>query len=237
MKEQEYIKEQKRARSLLNQLKGERGKPHVDWQGKASDEIVEKLNEGDIFSRWQIESEDSMCLREDIDDLTDAPECQRTGCYNNIKGKCVALEDNDFGHRGCPFFVPSEQVREEQKLCLRRLLDEGREDLIERYGDQLAELGIVDLGDFGLEQMFSGLFTIEQELSKKAEAAKERRRQIDPDADDYDGSDDPDYSEDSANSSDPVDYDAIWARGEDDDPFGTPDGSAKPELSSYYSRR
>lgn len=237
IEEQKRIEEQKSARTLLNQLNDGRGKSYGDRQGEEADEIFQELNAGDIFSRWQVESDDSMGLRDDIDDLADAPECKRTECYNCMKGKCVALEDNDFGHRECPFFVPSEQVREKQKLCLRRLLDEGREDLIEQYGDQLAALGIVDLGDVGLEQMFSGLLTIEQELSKKAEAAKERRKQVDPDAEDYDYFDDAENSGDSSGPILPVDYDAIWAWEEAVDPFGAPVGSAKPKPTNYFSRR
>ena len=201
MKEQRRIEEAKGMRVLLNVLHGERRKPYTDLHGMPTEEAIEKINEGDIFSRWQTEQEDSLHLREDVEDLTDAPECHRTECYNSVEGKCIALGDNDFGRRECPFFVTFGQARESQKKCLKRLLDEGREDLIERYGDQLVMMGIIDLGDQGLEQMFRGLSIIEQDLAKKTEIAKEKRKDVDPD---YDGSED----------------DAIWPWKENDEQHG-----------------
>lgn len=181
MKEQKQIEEERAARKLLNELYGEKSKPWTDLHGMSIEDVIEKINEGSIISRWQTETEETLHMREDVKNLADAPVCHRAGCYNCVEGKCVALEDNNFGSRECPFFVVSSQVKETQKRCLIRLLDEGREDLIERYGEQLAEMGIVALGDTGLEQMFTGLSTIEMDLAKKAERAREKRKNIDPD--------------------------------------------------------
>ena len=166
MKVRRRIEEERTARKLLNELYGEKSKPCTDLHGMPIEDVIEKINEGSIISRWQTETDDTFHMREDVKNLADAPVCHRAGCYNCVEGKCVALEDNNFGSRECPFFVVSSQVKETQKRCLIRLLDEEREDLIEKYGDQLAEMGIVALGDTGLEQMFTGLSTIEIDLAK-----------------------------------------------------------------------
>ena len=125
------------------------------------------LSGDDILSRWKLRSDKTVHRREDIDSIADAPECGRADCYNCIDGSCVALNDNDFGHRECPFFIRTEQALKNQKASLERLIDEGREDLLKKYGAQLAALDIVELGDTELEQMFAGLRAVERELREK----------------------------------------------------------------------
>ena len=125
------------------------------------------LSGDDILSRWKLRSDKTVHRCEDIDHIADAPECGRADCYNCIDGSCVALNDNDFGHRECPFFIRTEQAIKNQRASLERLIDEGREDLLKKYGAQLAALDIVELGDTELEQMFASLRAVERELMEK----------------------------------------------------------------------
>ena len=181
-----------------------------------TEKALSRMNEDDIFVRWKSQRNRDLHLREEPEGLKGAPACTRKECYNCTNGKCAALTDNDFGQRACPFFAPREQVQEKQKACLKRLFDEGREDLVAKYGDQLVALGIVDLGDTELEKMFSGLHVVEEQLAKKAVARIERRKLADPDADDEDEDDDSgeeDYDEADCDEEDgdEEDYDATWA--------------------------
>ena len=89
--------------------------------------------------------------------MESCPDCERSRCFSCIGGKCVALTDNDFGHRGCPFFKPFEQARREQKACFRRLVQRGRVDLIFKYRKFLIGMDIFDLADEELEGIFQEL--------------------------------------------------------------------------------
>ena len=85
------------------------------------------------------------------------PNCERNRCFSCIGGKCMALRDNDFGHRGCPFYKPFEQARREQKECFRRLVRSGKVDLIFKYRQFLIDMDIFDLADEELEGIFQEL--------------------------------------------------------------------------------
>lgn len=91
------------------------------------------------------------------------PSCERHRCFSCIDGKCMALEDNDFDSRGCPFYKPFEQARREQKECFRQLVENGRTDLIHKYRKFLIGMDIFDLADDGLADIFMGLKAYETE--------------------------------------------------------------------------
>lgn len=65
-------------------------------------------------------------------------------CFACKDGLCVALSDNSFGERDCPFYKTREQNRQEMKECLCRLVMKGRYDLIRKYKETLMELGVFD---------------------------------------------------------------------------------------------
>lgn len=48
--------------------------------------------------------------------------CNRGDCFACKDGKCVALADNSFGQRACPFFKTAEQVETERKAAKSRML-------------------------------------------------------------------------------------------------------------------
>lgn len=68
-------------------------------------------------------------------------------CHAWKDGKCVALSDNYFSGRGCPFYKDRDKNRKEQRECLESLVRAGRADLIEKYEKVLLELGIFDTED------------------------------------------------------------------------------------------
>jgi len=70
------------------------------------------------------------------------PACERTDCHAWQDGKCVALWDNHFGSRSCPFYKLRSVCQKEQQECLAKLIREGRMDLVEKYKTVLVELGI-----------------------------------------------------------------------------------------------
>lgn len=51
------------------------------------------------------------------------PICAATDCANCEEGRCVALVDNNFGARKCPFFKTREQAAQEKDYCEKRLAD------------------------------------------------------------------------------------------------------------------
>ena len=58
---------------------------------------------------------------------------QRLGCRACHNGKCVALEDTDFGVCGCPFYKTEAQCRKQENENFDRLSRIGRRDLIRKY--------------------------------------------------------------------------------------------------------
>lgn len=66
-------------------------------------------------------------------ELVTFPVCDRSDCHAWQDGKCMALEDNDFGSRSCPFYKNRDVNREEQEKCMMHLIKTGRKDLIKKY--------------------------------------------------------------------------------------------------------
>ncbi len=53
-----------------------------------------------------------------------APSCDKRECFACHDGKCIALTDNKFGKRECPFFKSAERIaleERERKLKLEKL--------------------------------------------------------------------------------------------------------------------
>ncbi len=51
----------------------------------------------------------------------------------NNHRKCTVLENNDFGGKPCPFFKTREQADADYEAAYRRLVEQGRFDLIQKY--------------------------------------------------------------------------------------------------------
>lgn len=51
------------------------------------------------------------------------PTCAATECANCEKGQCIALTDNNFGTRRCPFFKTREQAAMEREQYEKRLAE------------------------------------------------------------------------------------------------------------------
>lgn len=73
------------------------------------------------------------------------PACRKhPDCFACRDGRCEALSDNRFGRRRCPFYKTRDKNCAEQQRCLRRLVELGRDDLLEKYGEVLGDLGVLD---------------------------------------------------------------------------------------------
>ena len=51
------------------------------------------------------------------------PYCASLKCASCDDFRCLALSDNDFGTKKCPFFKTKEQVEQEKEYCRNRLAD------------------------------------------------------------------------------------------------------------------
>lgn len=51
------------------------------------------------------------------------PACDAEECAACYEGRCIALSDNNFGTRKCPFFKTKEQAAKEKAYCEKRLAD------------------------------------------------------------------------------------------------------------------
>lgn len=47
--------------------------------------------------------------------------CNASACFAHKDGHCIALNDNDFGDKKCPFFKTKAQVEKERKKSEERL--------------------------------------------------------------------------------------------------------------------
>lgn len=63
-------------------------------------------------------------------------------CFAWQEGCCTALNDTDFKGRSCPFFKDAEKAKKERQKAFEELLLGGRLDIINRYEEVYAELGI-----------------------------------------------------------------------------------------------
>lgn len=62
-----------------------------------------------------------------------APHCDMTNCAANHVSTCMALQNNNFNGKTCPFFKTKEQNREEKQAALDFLASHNRTDLIDKY--------------------------------------------------------------------------------------------------------
>jgi len=83
----------------------------------------------------------------DTVELDTFPVCDRCDCHAWQNGRCMALADNDFGSRSCPFYKNRDVNREEQKRCMERLIKTGRIELIKKYRKVLESFGLFDVTD------------------------------------------------------------------------------------------
>lgn len=56
-------------------------------------------------------------------DVKQFPTCAAVECAACEEGHCIALIDNNFGKRKCPFFKAKEQAAKEKDYCEKRLAD------------------------------------------------------------------------------------------------------------------
>ena len=78
-------------------------------------------------------------------DLNKCPDCTaHIDCFGNIAGKCTALNCTVYGGQGCTFYKPLEVALAEDKAAFKRLVENQRYDLIQKYGKQLSALGAMD---------------------------------------------------------------------------------------------
>jgi hypothetical protein len=67
----------------------------------------------------------------------DFPKCNiHSDCFANKAGYCLALKITEFPDKVCPFYRTKEEAENARDKSLRRLVEIGREDLIEKYGGQ-----------------------------------------------------------------------------------------------------
>lgn len=77
-----------------------------------------------------------------------APLCTaHPDCHAWSEGRCMALADNDFGGRDCPFYKNRTVNMEQCRAGLKRLIRTGRSDLLQKYRKSFEELGLFDVPD------------------------------------------------------------------------------------------
>ncbi len=68
----------------------------------------------------------------------DLPKCNtHLDCFANKEGSCIALKSEGFSDANCTFYKTKEEVEEARIASYRRLVEIGREDLIEKYGGRI----------------------------------------------------------------------------------------------------
>ena len=55
-------------------------------------------------------------------------------CFANKDGYCIALKLENFSDVACPFYRTKNEAEKARDKSFRRLVEIGREDLIEKYG-------------------------------------------------------------------------------------------------------
>lgn len=68
-------------------------------------------------------------------------------CHAWSDGRCMALEDNNFGGRDCPFYKNRTVNMEQRRAGLKRLIQTGRSDLLHKYRKSFEALGLFDVPD------------------------------------------------------------------------------------------
>ena len=75
--------------------------------------------------------------------LEKCPECvEHPDCFAWMEGRCTALKES--GGRGCVFYCPAEKAIAEARVCFRKLMEQHRTDLIQKYFKSLSALGLLD---------------------------------------------------------------------------------------------
>ena len=65
---------------------------------------------------------------------TDNPACgYHADCSAYCNGKCMALEDTNFGGKDCPFYQSAEDHIAAREHSISLLNDKGRPDLLQKY--------------------------------------------------------------------------------------------------------
>lgn len=75
------------------------------------------------------------------------PLCDEKNCHAWQFGRCIALWNNDFGGKRCPFYKPMSVCQKERKDALTKMIQDGRMDLVEKYKAVLSDLGVFDMED------------------------------------------------------------------------------------------
>lgn len=107
--------------------------------------------------------------------LPDSPPCADTDCFACRENKCCILTDTDFGNRKCPFQKTWNQLVREQRTGLKKMIVEGRHDLLKKYRKTLIELGIFTFLDEDIQNTLKELKMFSEEdlkaLKDEIEAA------------------------------------------------------------------
>ena len=82
------------------------------------------------------------CIGEDTA-LSDCALCHAVSCFSCVQGYCTALEKVTVG--GCVFYKDAAQNRKEIRKCFYRLISLERFDLLSKYADTMAALGLMDV--------------------------------------------------------------------------------------------
>lgn len=68
----------------------------------------------------------------------DFPKCNtHLDCFANKEGCCIALKSEGFSDTNCTFYKTKQEVEAARLASYRRLVEIGREDLIEKYGGRI----------------------------------------------------------------------------------------------------
>ena len=68
----------------------------------------------------------------------DFPKCNtHIDCFAKKDGCCIALKSENFSDIACTFYKTKQEVEEARLTSSRRLVEIGREDLIEKYGGRI----------------------------------------------------------------------------------------------------
>lgn len=108
------------------------------------------------------------CIGEDTDP-SDCALCHAISCFSCVQDYCTALEKITVG--GCVFYKDAAQNRKEIRRCFYRLISRERFDLLRKYADTMAALGLMDeeLADAELQRKRLGDYQ-SQHLSSLLEA-------------------------------------------------------------------
>lgn len=134
--------------------------------------------------------------------------CHAVSCFSCVKGYCTALEKVTVG--GCVFYKDAAQNWKEIRRCFYRLISRERFDLLRKYADTIAALGLMDaeladaelqrkrLGDYQSQHLSSLLeihwkdtlvvvYPVDDENAEQDEAESVEPQESDPDPE-YDNS-------------------------------------------------